>query len=127
MREEIFGPVLPTITVETIEESIEIVNSMPKPLSLYLFTASSGVKKKVLNDTSFGGGCINDTLLHAGNVHLPFGGVGSSGMGAYHAQESFGTFSHRKSVVEKSRFLDNPLRYPPYSEYGLKILKLFMG
>ena len=127
MQEEIFGPILPTITVGAIEESIEIVNSLPKPLSLYLFTEDGELKKKVLNETSSGGGCINDTLLHVGNVHVPFGGVGMSGMGAYHGQESFRTFSHRKSIVEKSRWLDNSVRYPPYSKYGIKLLRILKG
>jgi len=127
MQEEIFGPVLPVITIDSMDEAISIVNERPKPLSLYLFTRSRKTKLKVLTETSSGGGCVNDTLMHAANGHFPFGGVGMSGMGAYHGEASFTTFSHQKSILEKSNFLDNPFRYPPYSKLGMKFLKMFMG
>ncbi len=127
MQEEIFGPVLPTITIDSIDDAISIINARPKPLALYTFTRSKKTKLKILKETSCGGGCVNDTLMHFANGHFPFGGVGMSGMGAYHGEASFTTFSHQKSIVEKSNFFDNPFRYAPYSDLGVKILKMFMG
>lgn len=127
MREEIFGPLLPVITVDSVNDAVRFVKSMPEPLSLYLFTGSHGARERILGEVPFGGGCVNDILVHVGNVHLPFGGVGQSGTGAYHGYESFRTFSHRKSVVLGSGFMDNPLRYPPYRKHGIRLLKLVMG
>ncbi len=127
MQEEIFGPILPTLTVPSLDAAIGLVNERPKPLSLYLFTQSEAVKRRVLGSTSFGGGCVNDTLMHFANSHFPFGGVGMSGMGAYHGEASFRTFSHQKSIVEKSLHFDFPFRYAPYSALGLRIIKKVMG
>ncbi len=123
MQEEIFGPVLPLITFSHLEWAEEQICLRPKPLALYLFTKNSAVKKKILSELSFGGGCVNDTVVHIASSFLPFGGVGQSGMGSYHGKNSFFTFSHAKSVMEKSLLFDVPIRYHPYSEKKLKILK----
>lgn len=127
MKEEIFGPLLPIITTDSIDDAVRLVKSMPEPLSLYLFTGDRAVRERIIRGVPFGGGCVNDTLVHVGNIHLPFGGVGQSGTGSYHGYESFKTFSHAKSVVLRSRFLDNSLRYAPYRKYGIGLLKLVMG
>jgi aldehyde dehydrogenase (NAD+) len=123
MQEEIFGPILPILTYDNLEDVIKTVNSHPKPLSLYLFTKNKHHEKNVLKHVSFGGGCINDCLLQIANYHLPFGGVGSSGLGAYHGKYSFETFSHRKSIFRKSPPIDLALEYPPYTRKKLVWLK----
>lgn len=126
MQDEIFGPLLPIMTFEHIDEVINSVNQHPKPLALYLFTQDKHIEQRVFNEISFGGGCLNDCLLQAANPHLPFGGVGASGMGAYHGTHSFETFSHRKSIYKKRWQIDFKLEYPPYSEGKLNwIRKLF--
>ena len=114
MQEEIFGPVLPVMAVSNLEEAIRFVQERPKPLSLYLFTNNSKCREQVLTGTSSGGACINDCLFHYTVKELPFGGVGASGMGAYHGKASFDTFSHQKSVLQRSIRLDPGFRYPPY-------------
>ncbi len=114
MQEEIFGPVLPVIEYETIEEVIAYIHRHPKPLALYLFSEDSGNQKLITENVSFGGGCINDTVAHLVNTNMPFGGVGDSGIGSYHGRSSFQTFSHQKSVMKKATWLDVPLRYAPY-------------
>nr|WP_290998078.1 aldehyde dehydrogenase family protein [Hoeflea sp.] len=126
MREEIFGPVLAVLTYRTIEEAISFVNARPKPLALYLFSNSQAMREKVLDETSSGGVCINDVVMHLAVPELPFGGVGISGMGAYHGRASFDTFSHRKSVLVKSEWFDVPLRYAPFSETKMKWLRRLM-
>lgn len=126
MQEEIFGPILPVITFEEIGEAISFVAAMEKPLALYLFTGDRAVEKRVLSSLSFGGGCVNDTIIHLASSRLGFGGVGSSGMGSYHGRESFNTFSHYKSIVRKGNWIDLPFRYPPYTAFHLKLLKLFL-
>ena len=126
MQEEIFGPILPVITYETIEEAIAKVNSLPKPLSCYLFTKSSSIKKKVLNEISFGGGAINETVMHITNENLPFGGVGNSGIGNYHGEAGFKAFTHYKSVMDKPTWLDPSIRYSPHTPFRLKLMRLFM-
>jgi len=126
MREEIFGPVLPVLTYRTIEEAISFVTARPKPLALYLFSNSRTVRQKVLDETSSGGVCINDVVMHLAVPELPFGGVGPSGMGAYHGRASFDTFSHQKSVLVKSEWFDLPLRYAPFSKTKMKWLKRLM-
>lgn len=123
MQEEIFGPLLPVIVFDSIEEAVSFVNKREKPLALYLFTRSKQNEKKVLKNTSCGGGCINDTVVHLATPHMPFGGVGSSGMGSYHGKQSFETFSHKKSIMKKSLWLDLPLRYQPYRKISLTLLK----
>jgi aldehyde dehydrogenase (NAD+) len=125
MQEEIFGPVLPILEFSDISEVITAVNSRPKPLALYLFTTNKTLENKIVRSVSFGGGCINDTVVHLATSHMPFGGVGESGMGSYHGKWSFETFTHTKSILKKSNLLDIKLRYPPYrNKLGL-LKKLF--
>ena len=123
MQEEIFGPILPVMTFYDIREVIEMVNARPKPLALYYFTGSKRREARILRSISYGGGCINDTVVHVGTSNMPFGGVGSSGMGAYHGKASFDTFTHYKSIMKKSRYVDIPIRYAPFGK-RLKILKM---
>jgi aldehyde dehydrogenase (NAD+) len=124
MREEVFGPVLPILTFKKIEEVIAFTSSRPKPLALYLFTSDKANEKFILNAVSFGGGCVNDAVMHIASSKMPFGGVGESGMGGYHGEFGFSAFTHLKSVLKKSRRIDVPLRYPPYKN-KLKWLKKF--
>lgn len=126
MQEELFGPILPVVTYETREEMIETLNHKEKPLALYLFTKDKETEKMVMERVAFGGGCVNDTIMHIASNHIAFGGVGNSGMGAYHGKQSFLTFTHAKGVVKKPKLLDLPFRYPPYTDGKLKILKMFM-
>ena len=126
MQDEIFGPILPVLEYKDLSEVIEGIHNHPKPLALYLFTESATVKKKVLKSVSFGGGCINDTIYHLVSPYLPFGGVGSSGIGSYHGKGSFDAFSHKKSILRQTTRFDIPLRYPNVKN-GLKIIKYFLG
>lgn len=126
MQEEIFGPILPIISFNNIEEAINIVKSKPKPLALYLFTTSKVCENNILRNVSFGGGCVNDTIIHLATTHMGFGGVGESGMGSYHGALSFGAFSHYKSIVRKANFIDMPIRYQPYTKIKERLLRLFM-
>ncbi|WP_309640631.1 aldehyde dehydrogenase [Flavobacterium sp.] len=114
MKDEIFGPILPILSYETEDDLSKIIDRYEKPLSLYVFSTHDAFCKKVIQNYSFGGGCINDTVIHFANKRLPFGGVGHSGIGAYHGRWSFDTFSHRKAIVKKSNWLDLPFRYAPY-------------
>jgi aldehyde dehydrogenase (NAD+) len=123
MQEEIFGPLLPMVTYETEEEVVDELNKRPSPLALYLFSDDSIFQNRILEGVPFGGGCINDTINHLGNHHLPFGGVGNSGMGAYHGKTSFETFSRKQSVLKKPTWPDPDLRYPPYNETKLSWFK----
>ena len=126
MKEEIFGPILPVLTYSDPADAIAQIKSNDKPLALYHFTKNPAFKEKVLREVSFGGGCVNDTLMHIANPNMPFGGVGASGMGAYHGKATFDVFSHRKSVLMKPFSFDIPLRYPPYGnklKWVKKILK----
>ncbi|MEW6776067.1 MAG: aldehyde dehydrogenase family protein [Bdellovibrionota bacterium] len=123
MAEEIFGPVLPVLKVKETDEAIEFVNSRPKPLALYLFTRSSQTQEKVVTRTSSGGVCVNHTILHVANPNLPFGGVGASGMGAYHGKASFDVFTHKKSVMSKPNWIDPGFIYPPYTEGKFGLVK----
>lgn len=116
MKEEIFGPVLPILTYENENDIEKVVSRYEKPLSFYIFSENNSFTKKLIKKYSFGGGCINDTVVHFSNKRLPFGGVGHSGIGAYHGQLSFDTFSHHKSVVKKGNWLDLPMRYAPYKD-----------
>lgn len=126
MQEEIFGPLLPILTFQTIEEAIRTVQANEKPLALYLFAEDKHIQQQVLTQVSFGGGCINDTIMHIANPHLPFGGVGQSGIGAYHGKASFDAFSHYKSVVQQTTKFDIPLRYPNFPN-ALKWVRKLMG
>ena len=118
MQEEIFGPILPVMEVGSTEEAIVYVNSGKKPLAAYIFTRDSRLAGKFIHEIPFGGGCINDTIMHLASTHLPFGGTGESGMGMYHGKWGFDTFTHYKSVLHKSALTDPPVRYAPYG--GLK-------
>ena len=115
MQEEIFGPILPVLTVDSVAEAISFVRERPRPLALYLFTRSRQTEERVFSSLSFGGGCVNDTVLHLASSRLPFGGVGNSGMGAYHGKQSFLTFSHQKGILKTPAWPEVPLRYPPYT------------
>ena len=123
MKEEIFGPILPILTYENIDEVIETIQSKEKPLALYLFTEDKPTIEKVFSKLSFGGGAINDTIMHVANPYLPFGGVGQSGIGAYHGKTSFKTFSHQKAYVKKSTKIDPKIAYPPYTEKQEKLIR----
>ncbi|MCK6114280.1 aldehyde dehydrogenase [Staphylococcus epidermidis] len=124
MKEEIFGPILPIITYDNFDEVLEIIQSKSKPLSLYLFSEDENMTHRVVEELSFGGGAINDTLMHLANPNLPFGGVGSSGIGQYHGKYSFDTFSHMKSYTFKSTRLESSLFFPPYKG-KFKYIKTF--
>ncbi len=126
MQEEIFGPVLPVMTFKHLAEVAGYVNSRPKPLALYLFTTDKKVEKYILKNISFGGGCINDTIIHLATPYMGFGGVGESGMGSYHGKYSFNTFSHKKSIIKKSNWIDLPMRYHPYSKRKEKLIRFFL-
>lgn len=126
MQEEIFGPLLPLITFTDLQWAVNQICAHPKPLALYLFTQDAEVTRKVLSEVSFGGGCINDTIMHLASPFLPFGGIGASGMGNYHGKYSFYTFSHQKSVIKKSLLIDMPVRYHPYSEKCFSFIKKFL-
>ena len=125
MQEEIFGPILPVIAFDDLAQVIPRIKSLPEPLALYLFSNNRQHREKIVKDIPFGGGCINDTLLHFTNPHLPFGGIGSSGIGSYHGKRSFDTFSHQKSILRRYFRFEAPLRYPPYGN-KLRILRKIM-
>ncbi len=127
MKDEIFGPIFPILSFDSIEEVVEKINARPKPLAFYIFTTSKEVENYVIKHISFGGGCVNDTLVHLTNINLGFGGVGNSGMGNYHGKKTFETLTHSKGVLKKANWYDLPLRYAPYSDkltWVKKILKL---
>lgn len=123
MSQEIFGPILPIIAVADLEAALAYVEAHPKPLALYLFSRDRAVQRRVIASTSSGGVCINDVVMQLVGPHLPFGGVGASGMGAYHGRAGFETFSHRKSVLVKSLGLELPMRYPPYDHFYQRWLR----
>lgn len=125
MQEEIFGPLLPVMEYDDMEQVISFINSRPKPLALYLFTKDKKLEGMIVKRVSFGGGCINDTLVHLATSRMPFGGVGESGMGGYHGKWSFDTFTHKKSIMRKSFLIDVELRYPPYGN-KLNMLRKLM-
>jgi aldehyde dehydrogenase (NAD+) len=125
MQDEIFGPILPVMEYNDLSEVISGIQHHPNPLALYLFTENNSIQQQVLNSVSFGGGCINDTVYHFVSPYLPFGGVGTSGVGAYHGKGSFDTFSHKKSVLKQTTLFDIPVRYPNVKN-GLKKIKMFL-
>ena len=127
MEEEIFGPILPVLTYPYFREALTEIESREKPLAAYLFTNNEDEKKLFTSLVSFGGGCINDVIMHLSNPHLPFGGVGNSGMGHYHGRFSFETFSHQKAVLHRKWWGEPNLKYPPYSENKLKWIKRLLG
>lgn len=124
MQEEIFGPILPILTYKKESEIAAVISRFEKPLALYVFSENPGFQKRIIQNYSFGGGCVNDTIIHFANKRLPFGGVGHSGIGAYHGNLSFDTFSHQKSIVKKANWLDLPLRYAPYQDKLATIRKI---
>ena len=127
MGEEIFGPVLPILTFDSIDEVIKTVHSHDRPLALYIFSSNKKNIRRVTSKCSFGGGCINDVIIHLATANMGFGGVGESGMGSYHGKAGFDTFSHKKSIVDKKTWIDLPMRYQPYNR-GLyaKLLRMFL-
>lgn len=126
MQEEIFGPLLPVLTYNSLDEAVETLRSMEHPLALYLFTSSKQAAEKVQKELGFGGGCINDVVIHLATSHMGFGGFGESGMGSYHGKAGFDTFSHHKSIVDKRTWIDLPIRYQPYGKIREKLLRLFL-
>lgn len=126
MQEEIFGPILPVLTYENFGDAIDQLNDMPHPLALYIFTEDKIIARQVMSRLQFGGGCVNDTIIHLASNNLPFGGVGASGMGSYHGEAGFRTFSHEKSIVNKSTRFDLPLRYQPYGKWKERLIRLAM-
>ena len=124
MQEEVFGPILPVLPYQSLRQAMDFVAARPHPLALYCFSESGVRQRRIMEGLTFGGGCVNDTVVHLATPHMPFGGVGQSGMGGYHGQASFNTFSHHKSVLQKCSIIDVPLRYPPYRDWALKVMKL---
>lgn len=126
MQEEIFGPVMPILTFDTIENAVSVVNEHMHPLALYIFTKSKKEAKYVTSRCNYGGGCINDTIIHLATSEMGFGGFGESGMGSYHGKAGFDTFSHYKSIVDKKCFIDLPMRYQKYSGFNDKLIHMFL-
>ena len=126
MQEEIFGPVMPILVFDSLEEVIDRINTMPHPLALYFFTSDKAAAKEITSRCGFGGGCINDTIIHLATTEMGFGGFGESGMGAYHGKTGFDTFSHYKSIVDKKTWLDLPMRYQPYRKMHEKMVRFFL-
>lgn len=126
MQEEIFGPLMPVLTFDNLDDVIRKINSMPHPLAFYFFTSDKAAAKKVTSRCGFGGGCINDTIIHLATTEMGFGGFGESGMGAYHGKIGFDTFSHYKSIVDKKTWIDLPMRYQPYQKLHEKMVRFFL-
>ena len=126
MGEEIFGPILPILTYDTLDRAVAKLQTLPHPLALYIFSSNKGNIEFLKSRLSFGGGCVNDTLIHLATSNLGFGGVGQSGMGVYHGKRGFETFSHFKSMVDKKTFLDLPMRYRPYTAWKDKLIAAFV-
>lgn len=126
MQEEIFGPVLPVLTFEKTDEVIDFVNRRERPLALYIFSQNKANIRRVTSRCRYGGGCVNDVVIHLATSHMGFGGVGESGMGAYHGKVGFDTFSHKKSMVDKKTFMDLPMRYQPYTSLHEKMIRMFL-
>jgi aldehyde dehydrogenase (NAD+) len=127
MQEEIFGPILPVIAFTNINDSIEQIKALPKPLSCYIFTESNTIKNRILKEVSFGGGAVNDAIMHISNSALPFGGVGHSGIGNYHSKFGFDAFSHYKSILDKPTWLEFNFKYAPYKNWKQKVIKFLIG
>lgn len=126
MKEEIFGPLLPLLSVENLEEAFTFIQKNPHPLALYLFTNNKREEKRFIYDLQFGDACVNDVMVHVSNHNLPFGGIGDSGMGIYHGKYSFETFSHPKAIVKASILIDIPIRYQPLTAFKRAVLRMFM-
>ena len=127
MEDEIFGPILPVLSFEDLDEAIKRVKDRPKPLSCYIYGKDKKMIDKILHEVSFGGGCINDSIMHLSNSRLPFGGVGHSGMGSYHGKAGFDSFSHHKSILEKPFWFEAPIKYAPYTSWKKKLVKWLLG
>jgi len=127
MQEEIFGPIMPVLTYEKFDDVFEILRDKQKPLALYIFSENKSHIKDVTERVQYGGGCVNDTIIHLATSEMGFGGVGESGMGSYHGKEGFDVFSHTKSIVDKKTWMDLPMRYQPYNR-GIyaKLLHIFL-
>ena len=127
MEEEIFGPILPILTYEKLSDVFDLLYDKPKPLAIYIFSENKENIKKITEQISFGGGCVNDTVIHLATSQMAFGGVGESGMGGYHGKDGFDAFSHTKSILDKKTWMDLPMRYQPYNRgiYG-KLLHMFL-
>jgi aldehyde dehydrogenase (NAD+) len=123
MQDEIFGPILPVVSYTDLDEAIQHVKARPKPLACYVYSKNRKTIAKVLKEVSFGGGAVNESVMHFANSNLPFGGVGSSGMGSYHGKSGFDTFSHFKSILDKPFWFEANIKYSPYSKNKLKIIK----
>lgn len=126
MGEEIFGPLLPILPFDTLEETVAAINARPHPLALYIFTGSQAAAREVMDRCGFGGGCINDTIIHLATSEMGFGGFRESGMGSYHGRAGFEAFSHCKSIVDKKTWLDLPMRYQPYTKKKETMVRLFL-
>lgn len=126
MGEEIFGPVMPILTFDSVDEIVETVNSHDRPLALYVFAQDKTVVRRITAECTYGGGCVNDVIIHLATSNMGFGGVGESGMGCYHGKAGFDTFTHYKSIVDKKTWLDLPMRYQPYSKLSEKLIRMFM-
>jgi aldehyde dehydrogenase (NAD+) len=126
MQEEIFGPILPVLTYDDFDKEIAALQLKQKPLALYIFSENKKHVNQALNQVNFGGGCVNDVVIHLATSEMGFGGVGESGMGAYHGEVGFNAFSHKKSIVSKATWMDLPMRYQPYSKKNEKLLRKFL-
>lgn len=126
MQEEIFGPIMPILTYENLDQAISIIKIFPHPLAFYLFTSDKSIERKLTSVIGFGGGCINDVVVHLSTSEMGFGGFGESGMGSYHGKEGFRTFSHYKSIMDKKTWIDLPMRYQKYTEFNHKLIKFFL-
>lgn len=126
MKEEIFGPIMPLIEIENEDNAASIIRSLPTPLAFYIFTKNKKTASRFINTLSFGGGCVNDTIVHLATPYMPFGGMGESGMGNYHGKSGFDTFSHKKSILDKKLFPDLSIRYQPYTKMKRRFIDLFL-
>lgn len=126
MKEELFGPILPVLTWHNERELVSILRSQETPLALYLFSSDRAFQERIMRETPFGGGCINDTIIHLATSSMGFGGMGESGMGSYHGKRGFDTFSHTKSIVDKKTWLDLPMRYQPYKKWKELAIRMFL-
>ena len=126
MQQEIFGPILPVMTFRSLDSLLRQINARPHPLALYFFSSDRAAIRRVTAHACFGGGCINDTVIHLATEHMGFGGVGESGMGAYHGKTGFDSFSHLKSIVDKKTCVDLPMRYQPYTPLSRRLIRLFL-
>ena len=126
MKDEIFGPLLPIIEYDDIDKVINIIKAREKPLACYIFSQRKENADYIINSLSYGGGCVNDTIMQLANSHIPFGGVGNSGMGSYHGKHGFDLLSHKKGIVKNKKIFDLPFRYAPFDLKKLKIFKRMM-